>query len=440
MRAADVRAPAQAGRAWLWVTVALTAGAFAVAVVLAPPASAAPDRGLGWMLFLGSSVHVASTGWFYTLDDIRSYAAGRPWRFRRVPIALVLAGAATAALLTPSVVSWLLLPFFGWQFFHFQKQNLGIAALAASSGGTPTLRPAERRALGACGGAGICALLAHPALLQLRVDPRLELLFPLSAVAFGLAVCAGLALLARRPPGDRPAGFCVAYLVALLFSLPVFVFASPYAAVGGMTIAHGLQYLLLVGLVAAGDPRATSRMFRLAALGNIAVAGGAVLEATSHLHGAAPVGRLLFGAYLGAVTAHFVIDAGLWRLSDPFPRAFLAERVPYLVPAGLIPGGRDPDGPGLAARTQTTGGLRESVSVARWVKPASCSWLSIPAAARRDVVAVAPGQRGWDAMAMRPPGTSRRRSSASRSAGADQNPRELTARIVSNGPSRAGGR
>jgi hypothetical protein len=26
-----------------------------------------------------------------------------------------------------------------------------------------------------------------------------------------------------------------------------------------------------------------------------------------------------------------VVDAGLWRLRDPFPRAFLSERVPYLV-------------------------------------------------------------------------------------------------------------
>ena len=322
---------ADAGRRSQFRALALT-----VAVALAPPASARPDRGLDWVLFIGSSVHVASTGWFYTLGDIRSYAASRPWRFHRVPIALVLTGAASAALLSPSAVSWLLLPFFGWQFFHFQKQNLGVAALAASAGGTPALRPAERRALIASGGAGICALLARPALLQLPVHPRLGLLYPLAALAFGLAVLAGLALLARRRPADRPAGFCVAYLVALLFCLPVFVFTSPYAAVGGMTIAHGLQYLLLVGLVATGDPRSASRMLRLAALCNIAVAGGAVLEVTSHLHGAATAGRLLFGAYLGAVMAHFVIDAGLWRLRDPFPRAFLAERVPYLVPVRAV--------------------------------------------------------------------------------------------------------
>jgi dihydrofolate reductase len=45
-----------------------------------------------------------------------------------------------------------------------------------------------------------------------------------------------------------------------------------------------------------GDPRPASRTLRLAALGNIAMAGGAGLEAASHLHGAVPAGRLLFGA------------------------------------------------------------------------------------------------------------------------------------------------
>jgi len=49
-------------RAWLWLTIALTAGAFTVAAALAPPASAAPGRGLAWVLFVESSAHVASTG------------------------------------------------------------------------------------------------------------------------------------------------------------------------------------------------------------------------------------------------------------------------------------------------------------------------------------------------------------------------------------------
>ena len=326
-------------RAWLWATVALSGGAFAGAVVLAPPASAAPVRGLAWLLFLGSSVHVAATGWLYTLPDVRAYAAARPLRYLWMPAGLVVAGATSAALLSPAAMAWLLLAYFGWQFFHFQKQNLGMAALAASVHRVRPLRPAERRALMVAGGSGIAGLIAHPDLLQLGVRPGAGELFTAAGVLFAVTAGYGVLALIRRPAADRPAGFCAMYLMALLFSLPIFVFRSPYAAVGGMTIAHGFQYLLLVGLVAAGKGRGTSRWLRLAAFANIALVGGALLSGASHLHGFPPAIRLVFGAYLGVVTAHFVIDAGFWRMRDPFPRAFLARHVPWLArpPAAAAP-------------------------------------------------------------------------------------------------------
>jgi hypothetical protein len=321
-------------RAWLWATAAVTAGSFAAAIVMAPGASASPVRGLAWLLFLGSSVHVASTAWLYTLAEVRSYAWRRQLRYLWVPVCLVLATAATAAILSSALMAWLLLPYFAWQFFHFQKQNLGMAALAASSHGVTSLCPAERRSLVVAGAAGIAGLMAHPGLLQLRVRPPIGALFALAALLFSGAVGFGLLSLARRRSQDRPAGFCAMYLLSLLFSLPIFVFRSPYAAVGGMTIAHGLQYLLLMGQVAAGNSRGTSRALRIAVLSNIALVGGALLSGASHLHGSPPALRLLFGAYLGAVMAHFVIDAGFWRMRDPFPRQFMARHVPYLVSPG----------------------------------------------------------------------------------------------------------
>ncbi|MGH3396669.1 MAG: hypothetical protein ACRDPO_18460, partial [Streptosporangiaceae bacterium] len=198
------------------------------------------------------------------------------------------------------------------------------------------LRPAERRALLAAGLAGTAGLLARPRLLQLRVDPHLAAAYPLAAAAFAVAVTAGLVSLARRPAAQRPAGFCVTYACALAFTLPAFTFSSPYAAVAGMTIAHGLQYLLLMGLLAAGGPGpgpGVRRFLPLAALTSIALAGGAVLSVASDLQESAPLTRSLFGFFLGAVMAHFVIDAGLWRLRDRFPRLFLESRLPYLVPS-----------------------------------------------------------------------------------------------------------
>jgi hypothetical protein len=320
-----------APRAWLVATVVVTVGALVGAVAMAPSSSASPGRSLGWLLFVGSSVHVAGTGWLYTLPDVRAHARAHPRRYVFAPMALVAVAAVAAVVVPSGRFAWLLLPYFAWQFLHFQKQNLGMAALAASSAGIAGLKPAERRALTISGLAGIAGLVARPGVLQLNIDPGLGQLRTVALVVFSSAVIVGVCLAARRPRHDRPPGFCIVYLSSLCFALPVFAFRSPYAAVGGMTIAHGFQYLLLVGLVAAGGARGTRRVLRLTALCNVALIGGIALNAASHLHSGGAPARFVFGAYLGVVMAHFVIDAGLWRLRDPFPRRFLSTYVPYLV-------------------------------------------------------------------------------------------------------------
>ena len=326
-----------AARAWLWASILLTAGALASAVALAPPPGAAPVLALSWLLFTGSSVHVASTGWLFTVPAVRAYAREHAVRCLWIPVSLVVIAAVAAAVIRPGAFGWLLLPYFGWQFFHYQKQNLGVASLAASAQGVRPLLPAERRPLLLAGVCAIAALAARPGLLGLRLATPAPVLFPLAGAAYALAIAAGLTALARRPAPQRPAAFSVAYLTCLLFSLPAFVFSSPYAAVGGMTVAHGLQYLLLVALIAGGSAPAartrSDRLVRLSLLANVALIGGAALSSASHLHNAGWPGRCVFGAYLGVVMAHFVIDAGLWRMRDPLARNFLATHLPYLVPA-----------------------------------------------------------------------------------------------------------
>jgi hypothetical protein len=327
--------------------VLLTIGALVGGIVLAPPASAPPGLGLGWLLFVGSSAHVAATGWLYTLPDVRAYARERPARFVYAPIGFVAVAAVLAALMPSASFAWLLLPYFAWQSVHFQKQNLGMAALAASSCGVAGLRPVERHTLSVAGLAGAAALIAHPGVVQVGVDPGLGGIRPFAFALFCGAVAAGACLMARRPGRDRPAEFCVVYATSLCFALPVFLFESPYAAVGGMTIAHGLQYLVLVGLMSAGGSRGRQRLLRVAAFCNIALIGGAALNAASHLHAGDAGARLLFGAALGFAMAHFVVDAGIWRLRDPIPRRLLSTHLPYLVPhrrlaAGASAGDRSP--------------------------------------------------------------------------------------------------
>lgn len=316
---------------WVAATLLVTVGPVVCLAVAAPAGGAATGTGLGLLLFVGSSVHVASTGWFYSVAEVRSHMRAHPMRYGAVPLVLVGGSSALAAAVDARTLTWILLGFFAWQFHHFQKQNLGIAALAARSHHARGLDRAERAALIGAGAGGILALVAHPLLLQLVGVPSLGPLFALGVAVFGCSVATGLAALIRRAPADRPAAFVAAYGTALLFFLPVFLFASPYAAVAGLTIAHGLQYLLLMALVAARPSASRTTTANVVILVNVALIAGLVLNRFSHLHDSVLAGRVLFGIYLGLTMTHFVVDAGLWRLRDEFPRTFLAGRLPFLL-------------------------------------------------------------------------------------------------------------
>jgi hypothetical protein len=347
--AADQRAPqsvsAPMRSTWLVGTTCLTVLPILAAVALAPASGSSPSVALVWLLFVGSSAHVGATAWFYTVPEVRTHVSRHRTRYLWVPGLLVLGSVVAVAMLPDDDVLRLLLAYFAWQFFHFQKQNLGLAALAARAEGVARLSSFERWSLTTAGLGGIAALVGHPRLLQIdqhslvaaRFSPTFAGLFILGATTFLGATATGIVALLRRPPHDRPTSFVVVYLVSLLFFLPVFCFHSPYAAVAGLTIAHGLQYLLLMGLISGISTDQAPARVGLLIFVNIALVLGLALNQASHLHGSTSfLGKSLFGAYLGVVMAHFVVDAGLWRLRDEFPRTFLTKRLPYL----LAPQGR----------------------------------------------------------------------------------------------------
>jgi hypothetical protein len=319
---------------WIWASIGLTCAAITTSVVLAPGPGAAPDVGLAWLLFVGASVHVAATAWLFTHARVRRHAWSSRGRYVWAPVGLIVLGIVLSVMASPLLMTWTVLILLAWQLHHFQKQNLGQLALTAASLGLASMRRGERRAICTTGAAGIGEVCAHPALLQLHLRPPFAAGLAVLATALVVAGIGGGALaLSGRRRCDRPLPFCVMYGLALLFPLPIFVFTSPYAAVAGLTMAHGLQYLLLMGLVAAGNGR-RKRIGGVAALGAIAVLGGAALSLMSHLHGDGHALRLFFGVYLALLAVHFVVDAGIWRLREPFVRAFLSGRVGYLVRPG----------------------------------------------------------------------------------------------------------
>ena len=157
-------------RTWRWVIVMVTAGALVGAAVLSLTSAGRPDRLLAWLLFVGSSVHVASTGWFFTSSDVRKHAVvDDRRRLVMLPLGLVVCCGVAGLLLPAASLSWMLLPFFVWQFHRFQKQNLGLVVLSATSAGVSGPQRFERRIVMLAGVCGIAALVADPVLLQLGI-------------------------------------------------------------------------------------------------------------------------------------------------------------------------------------------------------------------------------------------------------------------------------
>lgn len=326
--------PTPLARRWVATTVSTTVAVMVLAALLSPPRGVPPAVGLTLLLFVGGSMHVASTGWLAGVAEARACARRHPLRFVTIPVALVVAGALVVPLLSTRALDALLEAFFTWWFFHYAKQNVGIASLASTSYGAGPLRPLERRCIVAAGCFGVVALLARPSLLLLGTMPSSAPLFYVAGVGFALSVLLGLWSVAQRAKVDRPPGVVACVATSLCFSAPVFVVASPYGAIGGMTIAHGLQYLGLVGLVAARPAVRARRVSRLAALAGVAVVGGVAVHATAHRPEGGDIGRALFGVYLGVLAAHFVVDAGLWRMRDQTARAFVERSLPDLAATG----------------------------------------------------------------------------------------------------------
>ncbi len=322
--------------------VVITLGAVAVGSLAGPAAGAPPAAPLAWLLFVGSSFHVAATLGMFSFGEVREHARGHPVRYLLVPGALLVGAVASCLLLPAHARALMLLAFFGWQLWHYQKQNLGLAALATASAHLPSLRLVERRCILVSGFGGVFALVANPSVLQLVAwRPPASVAtaaHTLAVLVLGVSIGAATVATVRRwATATTTLAAGAVYLVAVAFPIPLVLTRSPYAAIGGLTLAHGLQYLLLVGHVVAGPPshrKAPTELARLLGVLAIVVAAAGVLGAVSHLHDGKDVAaRVLFGAYLAGVMTHFVVDAGLWRLREEFPRRWLTQRVPRLLGA-----------------------------------------------------------------------------------------------------------
>ena len=92
---------------------------------------------------------------------------------------------------------------------------------------------------------------------------------------------------------------------------------------------HGLQYLVFMGVVSTAK---RDTVLSVVALLGIATIGAVLLDmakdAAAYMN--SPYVLALSGAFYGATMAHFVLDAGIWRLREPFQRRYIRDRFSFV--------------------------------------------------------------------------------------------------------------
>jgi len=278
------------------------------------------------VMFVGSGGHVAASFFFYTDREIREkLLVPQRGRFFLVPVAFVFGSALFFGIADPVAAAWGATGYWIWQTHHYARQNHGILAFASRANAVP-VTTLERTALTLCGVAGVIGMTTF--VTPIAESGLLAWGWYLHTVALGVFaaawVCYGLSLLQRAPATDTRSGVM---LVGMLFFGPLFVFTDPLSAVFTYAIAHGLQYLVFMGFVVSGRRVAAG----FGALAAFVILGGGLLFFLQSREGALGISaEPLFGAYLGIVMWHFLLDAGVWRLSDPFQRGYMARHFDFL--------------------------------------------------------------------------------------------------------------
>lgn len=274
-------------------------------------------------LLILSTMHVALTGYFYIDREYRAYVFGRWWYYVALPIAVIAACAFVTARLGDRGLLYLMLFYHAWLLFHYGRQNYGIYAFAGSSYGASRPHWLERAAFHL---APLGALIgAYADLPEFRQS---YLRWAETANALGLAVygVAGAAALISVLGRIRSRDYASAGFLALLYAFwaPTFLFQGYGKAIMGYAVAHALQYFVFMYFTATGDERAARK--NVVALGVTAVLLWIVIWLTREREMWGGWVIYVVGAELGLIMWHFIVDAGLWKLSSPWQRGQVKQR------------------------------------------------------------------------------------------------------------------
>jgi len=282
------------------------------------------------LLFLLSTMHVGLTAFFYSDKTYRSVAMEKWGYYFAFPAAVIVLLGAIAMAFPTSGIIYIMIFYHAWLLFHYGRQNYGILAFVATA--TQTGRPSvfEKTALHLAPIGGILA--AYSVLPQAQdsvISNYIKFLFDVGAVLTIAAILCGLigAVVSFRSHGNlrRP----IMLLILSCFYVPTFFFLNYTQAILGYAIAHAIQYFVFMTFLAAGTqkrPPIVSLFVLLFWMLGVWIV--ILITREESLFG--DYQNFVGGAAVGLIIWHFVMDAGFWKLSVPWQRNQVRQRLGFL--------------------------------------------------------------------------------------------------------------
>ena len=283
---------------------------------------------LGLAIFAGGVGHVASTACIYSDQSVRAIMQPMKCRFFVLPIAgIVITGIAllwgSAFSVAQTFIAGIFIFHLFWLHFHYQKQNYGLIAFVAASEENRAPRILSHLLL-LPALAGVLAIM--PALTQAAMEDESWLehqqngLYTAALVVYILGgILLATVVFKHRNAFSKPRTM-IFTLASFFFFLPAVTLAHSDYAFWSYALAHGFQYLLMVFTVS----RATGKAIKSILAFTVSFIGGGFI-----LHRLAG-NQALFVCGILLTWIHFILDAKIWRMSEPGPRKLLKGKFDFL--------------------------------------------------------------------------------------------------------------
>jgi hypothetical protein len=313
-----------------------------------------------------SGTHVFATFYLYIKANSFTGIKNRIILLFIIPIFIITANIYIFSQFPPHFLFWILVCFGVYALYHFGRQNIGVLSFACLSSAH---RPITNREKIILNGMVFAGMLAAPKLIEVGllmvvapyteqlaiIKPGIPILYVAGIITYVVVVGAALRnFILNRSSYDIYTGVIV--WLCVVWYLPLYTLLEyPLLSFSLFTTAHGLQYLVFLGLHAYANsskrlfdekqtvtrvlslklmPFVSLAMVMYAGLylwGNSSVVFSEVLELIYSKNDVQESIKLGGGLVAGITIAHYWVDQFIWRFNNPERRAWLMDNYPFLI-------------------------------------------------------------------------------------------------------------